>query len=369
MEPLLGGDGAGGKRRVVGLMSGTAADGVDAALVETDGEAAIRLLATASRPYAAAERALLRTAARAALALDRPRPDPLVAEAERLLTQAHAEAVRALPGWEEAELVGFHGATVAHRPDRGFTWQIGDARWLARELGRPVVHDFRSADVAAGGEGAPLAPGFHRALAAGLARPLGILNVGGVANLTWLADGAWGAFDTGPGNALLDDWVREHGAGSCDRDGTISAAGRVREDVLTAMLDNPWFDRMGPRSLDRDDFTLQPVRGLPLADGAATLVAFTAEAVALALAGLPVRLGRLLVTGGGRCNPTLMRALARHTGLAVEPIEAIGADGDSLEAQAFAWLAVRVVRGLPTSWPETTGVRWPVCGGRVALPD
>ncbi len=353
---------------VIGLMSGTSADAVDAALVETDGEGAVRLVAAVERPYAPAERAQIRDAARRALALAAPSAEPAIREAERMLTLAHAEAVRLLPGWERAELIGFHGATVAHRPERGWTWQIGDAGLLARILGRPVVHDFRSADVAEGGQGAPLAPGFHRAVTGHLPRPMGVLNIGGVANLTWFADSAWGAFDTGPGNALIDDWVAAHGAGSRDSDGALASAGRVRDDVLAALLDNPWFDQPGPKSLDRDDFSIRPARGLDLADGAATLTAFTAEAVALALRGLPVRLSRLLVCGGGRRNRALMRALAARTGIDVAPVEAEGLDGDSLEAQAFAWLAVRAADGRPTSWPETTGVSRPVSGGQLAHP-
>jgi anhydro-N-acetylmuramic acid kinase len=356
------------KRRVLGLMSGTSADAVDVALLETDGEGHVVLLAAGERPYSADERAVLRSAARRALEMAAPGPDPLIAEAERLLTETHAEAVRALGGWEAAELVGFHGATVAHRPDRGWTWQIGDGAALARALGKPVVFDFRSADVAAGGQGAPLAPGFHRALVAGLKDRIGVLNIGGVANLSWFAGDAFGAFDTGPGNALLDDWIASHGAGRCDSGGALAATGRVRADVLSALLDNPWFDLAGPKSLDRDDFGLQPVRGLGLADGAATLAAFTAEAVALALRMLPAPLDLLLVTGGGRRNRTMMAMLAERTGVVVEPVEARGFDGDSLEAQAFAWLAARVADGRPTSWPETTGVPAPVSGGRIARP-
>jgi anhydro-N-acetylmuramic acid kinase len=356
------------KRLVLGLMSGTSADAVDVALLETDGEAHLALLVAGERPYSVAERALLRRAARRALELPAPGPDPLIAEAEAVLTEAHAEAVRALPGWERASLVGFHGATVAHRPDRGWTWQIGDGPALARALGKPVVFDFRSADVAAGGQGAPLAPGYHRAMVSGLEDGVGVLNIGGVANLSWFVGDAWGALDTGPGNALLDDWVAAHGAGARDEGGALAAAGRVRADVLSSLLDNPWFDRAGPKSLDRDDFDLQGVRGLSLQDGAATLAAFTAEAVVLSLRTLPGPLRLLLVTGGGRHNRSLMAMLAQRTGVAVEPVEAFGFDGDSLEAQAFAWLAARVASGLPTSWPETTGVPAPVCGGRIAHP-
>jgi anhydro-N-acetylmuramic acid kinase len=356
-------------RLVVGLMSGTSADGIDAALIETDGEAHVRPLGSATRLYRDTERALLRRAARRALEMARPGPDPLIAEAEEMLTRAHAEAVALLPGADDAELIGFHGATLAHRPDQGWTWQAGDAALLARLTDRPVVHDFRAADMAAGGQGAPLAPGFHRALATALGPAgLGVLNIGGVANLSWFGTDAWGAFDTGPGNALIDDWVDHHGLGRFDAGGALARAGRVREDVLATLLDNPWFDTLGPRSLDRDDFTLAPVHGLAPADGAATLAAFTAEAVAIALRGLPEPLDRLLVTGGGRHNPVIMAELARRTGAIVVPVEEAGWDGDALEAQAFAWLAVRHERGLPGSWPETTGCRQPVPAGRRAEP-
>lgn len=393
------------KHLVVGLMSGTSADGVDAALIETDGEDHIRPIAAGERPYTSAERGTIRAAARRALAMAAPGPDPEIAAAERVLTIAHAEAVAALAGAAQATLIGFHGATVAHRPARGtraqngtargtraqngtraadgtprgtrarddappYTWQIGDAALLAQLTGRAVVHDFRSADVAAGGEGAPLAPGYHRALAraCGIAGTVGVLNLGGVGNLSWFSDSAWGAFDTGPANALLDDWIARHRAGTHDADGALSAAGAVHPDVLLALSDHPWFDQPGPKSLDRDDFSADAVRGLTLADGAATLAAFTAETVRLALATLPCRLTRLLVTGGGRHNPTLMRMIAERTGLPTEPVEKVGWRGDSMEAEAFAWLAVRSLRGLPLSWPETTGVPRPTTGGSHVRP-
>ncbi len=363
-----------GKHLVIGLMSGTSVDGVDAALVETDGEGHVVPRGFVARAYTDSERALVRAAATRALAMPAPAEDALIAEAERVLTLAHAEAVAALPGGAGAGLIGFHGQTVAHRPPSSghpspFTWQIGDAALLARLTGRPVVHDFRSADMAAGGEGAPLAPGYHRAMLGPIDRPAGVLNLGGVGNLSWfLPDGRWGAFDTGPGNGLIDDWAEHVGAGRYDADGRLAAAGRVHEAVVAAMADQAWLDTAGPRALDRGDFTIAPVRGLSPADGAATLTAFTAETVRLALAALPGGLERLVVTGGGRLNPVLMRMLAERTGIAVTPIETLGFDGDALEAQAFGWLAVRHVRGLPLSWPETTGVCDPRTGGRLALP-
>lgn len=359
---------AGEKHIVVGLMSGTSADAVDAALIETDGENFVRPIAFVDRPYSADERALIRAAASAALGMVAPGPHPLIAEAERVLTLAHAEAISSLPGEKEATLIGFHGQTVAHNPPRGWSWQIGDAALLAQLTGRPVVHDFRSADVAAGGQGAPLAPGFHRALGASLQRPLGVLNLGGVGNLTWFSDDGWGAFDTGPGNSLVDDWMQEQGLGTHDTDGATAAGGSVREDVLTAMCDLPWFDLPGPKSLDRADFSLAAARGLSAGDGAATLTAFTAETVRLALATLPVQLGRLLVTGGGRHNPTLMGMMAKRCALPVDKVEAVGWQGDALEAQAFAWLAVRHLMRLPLSWPETTGVPQPMSGGVLVQP-
>jgi anhydro-N-acetylmuramic acid kinase len=362
------------KHIVVGLMSGTSVDAVDAALIETDGEGHVRGLSACERPYTDGERSLIREAAARAMALPTPADDPLIAQAERVLTLAHAEAVALLAGQEAATLIGFHGQTVAHRPpssghSKPFTWQIGNAALLAQLTGRPVVHDFRSADVAAGGEGAPLAPGYHRALVSGLARPVGILNLGGVGNLTWFdADGNWGAFDTGPGNGLIDDWVQQHSGARYDSGGALAGAGTVHEDVLTAMADLAFFDQAGPKSLDRADFTPAAARGLSPADGAATLTAFTAETIALSLRNIPVRLNRLLVTGGGRHNPVLMRMIEQRCGVPVSLVEAEGWHGDALEAQAFAWLAVRHVRGLPLSWPETTGVPAPQTGGRLALP-
>jgi anhydro-N-acetylmuramic acid kinase len=195
-----------------------------------------------------------------------------------------------------------------------------------------------------------------------------VLNLGGVGNLTWFSEKAWGAFDTGPGNGLIDDWVEQQGAGRFDAGGALAGGGQVREEVVQTLADLAWFDAGGPRSLDRADFSVAQVRGLSPADGAATLTAFTAETVRLALAGLPVRLKRLLVTGGGRHNPVLMAMIADRTGVPTDPVEAVGWQGDALEAQAFGWLAVRHLKGLPLSWPETTGVPRPMPGGRLAAP-
>ncbi len=348
-------------------------DGIDAALVETDGEGANRRIGFHFTPYDTAMRDRLRTSCARALALERPGPDAQIDATAQLLTLAHADAVAALlkatgvPA-TEVGVISFHGQTIAHRPDRGWTWQIGDGAVLAQLTGIRTVSDFRSADVTAGGQGAPLAPGYHRALATGLERPLGVLNMGGVGNLTWFGEDGWLSFDTGPANAPIDDWVRQATGATRDDGGALAAVGSVHSDVLDTMLDNPWFDLPPPKSLDRDAWNVQAVRGLNAADGAATLTAFSAATVALALAHVPALPKRLLVTGGGRHNPTLMTMLSDRTGIPCYPVEAVGWQGDELEAQAFAWMAVRVLAGKPTSWPETTGVPVPVVGGVVNLP-
>ncbi len=353
----------------IGLMSGTSMDGIDAALIDTDGETIVVPRGFITTPYDPDFRTRLRAAAARALELHRPGPDPLIDAVAAELTGLHVIAVHQLlaatrTDRDDVAMIGFHGHTVAHRPDRRWTWQIGDGALLHAATRIPLVFDFRSADVAAGGQGAPLAPGYHRARSQGLGRPLGVLNLGGVGNLTWFGDdGGWGSFDTGPANALIDDWISQNSGQHYDKGGAIAGAGMVFEDVLTGMLDLPWFDAPPPKSLDRADFSCGPVRGLSLADGAATLTAFTAETVRLALGHVP-RLARLLVTGGGRHNPVLMAMIAARTGVPTEPVEAVGWNGDALEAEAFAWLAVRSAAGKVISWPETTGVPVAMTGGR-----
>ncbi len=353
----------------LGFMSGTSMDGIDVALLRTDGRSRIEPLASASYPYPDAVRARLRRR------IARPLADPgESARLAALLADLHAEAARKLLAGlpaplRRADLAGFHGHTILHRPQQGRTLQIGDAARLARHLGCPVVHDFRSADVAAGGEGAPLAPVFHACLAGALERPLAIVNLGGIANLTWIGgEGELLAFDCGPANALLDEWAALHTGQPFDRDGRLAARGTVRESVLRRLLDHPFFRRPPPKSLDRLDFSLDPVRALDAADGAATLAAFTAAALERAVAWLKAPPRRWLLTGGGRRNPALVAHIRRRLPGRVEPIEAIGADGDTLEAQCFAYLAVRSWKGLPYSFPETTGVPRPVSGGRIAPP-
>jgi len=346
----------------IGLMSGTSLDGIDAALLVTDGRWALALGAALTVPYAPELRARLRASLGG-------RGDVLAVA--RDVTRAHGEAVAALLAKaglaaDAIGVIGFHGQTIAHRPGERLTWQLGDGALLAELTGIDVVCDFRSRDVAAGGEGAPLVPLYHAALAAGLAprdRPLAIVNLGGVANLTWAgADGALRAFDTGPGCALLDDWAASHGAGPYDADGALAAQGRVDQARLAALLENPYFDRAPPKSLDRDAFA-GAADGLDAADGAATLAAFTAAALGRARAHLPATPRRWLITGGGRRNPALMAALGRALDQPVAPVEAVGWDGDALEAQAFAYLAVRARAGLALTRPETTGAPRPLTGG------
>ena len=367
------GAGASESLLAVGLMSGTSMDGIDAALIRTDGLDRVERLAFVGIAYDEAFRADLRAAMATALAMRRPGPHDLIDRVARELTLRHAAAVKALLKAAKLDaaavaVAGFHGQTVAHRPERGWTWQAGDGALLAQETGIAVVSDFRSADVAAGGQGAPLAPAYHRALVAPLLAEgsVAVLNLGGVGNITWFGDDGWGSFDTGPANALIDDWVRAEGGLSHDAGGALAGTGSVHDDVLTNMLDLEWFDLAPPKSLDRADFSIGAVRGLSLADGAATLTAFTAATVAEALRHVPVRPGRLLVTGGGRHNGTLMRMLTARTNIPALPVETVGWDGDALEAEAFAYLAVRTLKRLPISFPQTTGVAVPMLGGMLS---
>lgn len=351
-----------GKRyRALGLMSGTSLDGIDVAFLTTDGVKAVETGPATTVPYDGGLRDRIRGClggggAAAAVAAE--------------LTEAHAEAVRRFRTEHDVgrlDVVGFHGQTILHRPREGLTVQLGDGALLAERTGVDVVCDFRSADVAAGGEGAPLVPIYHAALAGSLERPLAVLNLGGVANVTWLGrdDEEMLAFDTGPGNAMIDDWLLRHTGQPFDRDGALAGAGRADEQWVARFLAHPYFARRPPKSLDRDEFAAFAPEHLSPADGAATLVAMTAVAVAAALAHLPLPPQRWLLAGGGRHNAAVTAALARSLKAPVEPVEAVGWNGDALEAQAFAYLAVRSLLGLPLSFPGTTGVRVPMPGGRL----
>ncbi len=354
--------------KTIGLMSGTSLDGVDAAWIETDGTRIAALGAAETLEYGADLRADLRRLLDLAptLAAD----DPFLHSCVARLTKVHVLATKAVIARmdDTPDLLGFHGQTILHRPTERRTWQVGDAALLAQATGVPVAHDFRSADVAVGGQGAPLVPVFHAALAADLEKPLAVLNLGGVGNVTFIgANGDLLAFDTGPGNGLLDDWAQRRMGMACDRDGVLSRAGTVDYDVLTRLMADPYFDKPGPKSLDRLDFSARlansRVEALSTADGAATLAAFTAKSVAAAC--LPARPRRWIVCGGGRLNPTIMAELRLRLGVPVEVAEDYAWAGDAVEAQCFGFLAARVHAGLPLSFPGTTGVAHPLTGGRI----
>jgi anhydro-N-acetylmuramic acid kinase len=365
----------------IGLMSGTSYDGVDVALLETDGEEIGRLGPTGYRPYSERERDVLRRAIAAAANLtDRTLRPKILAETEELVTDMHAEAVEAFLAAngmtpDAVAVVGFHGQTVLHRPERGLTIQLGNGPALAARLGIPVVYDFRAADVAAGGQGAPVVPVFHRAMVRLLKRahPVGVLNLGGVANLTFI-DGKADllAFDTGPGNALIDDFVRLRTGQPHDDGGRTAAAGTIDTAAVVRVLAHPFFAKPPPKSLDRNAFRqwVAEEGGLTAKsteDGAATLTAVSAAAVAHAITVLPRPPSGWIVAGGGTRNPTLMRMLAERLAPAkVETAGDIGWSADALEAQAFAYLAVRSLKGLPNTFPTTTGVPRPIAGGVIA---
>jgi len=357
---------------VAGAMSGTSLDGVDAALLKTDGRVIFGFGETRYRPYSAAERATIRAA------LGRWPGEAGVAEAAEVVETAHAAVLSRLHG---AALAGFHGQTLAHEPKGRGTHQAGDGQVLADVLGLPVVWDFRSSDVQLGGEGAPLAPYYHFACARwiGAGAPLVFLNLGGVGNLTWVdprhdgpeAEGAVMAFDTGPGNAPLDDLMLARRGVTRDEGGALALSGRADRGVVAAALARPFLARMPPKSLDRGDFAdlAAQVDGLSDADAAATLVAITVACVADAITLCPAPPARVLVTGGGRHNAGVMQGLRAALPCPVLPVEAVGLDGDMLEAQAFAFLAVRVARRMSTSGPMTTGVAAQVGGGRISRPS
>jgi anhydro-N-acetylmuramic acid kinase len=369
--------------RAIGLMSGTSMDGIDVAVIETDGEAVTWFGPSALHFYQDEEVALLRRAMEAAIGLRaRDERPPLIAEAEATSTALHASAVNTFLtansiDRRSIDVVGFHGQTVLHRPAEKLTVQIGDGARLASETGLPVVYDLRAADVAAGGQGAPLVPVFHRALARSLSRPhpIAVLNLGGVANITFI-DGEADpiACDTGPANALIDDFMRSRNGATRDEQGRAAAAGTVDTAAIARLLAHPFFAQPCPKSLDRNDFRdwVGAHAGLgtkSIEDGAATLTALTAASVARVVAILPRAPKSWIVAGGGARNPTLLRMLAEElAGATVETADQVGWSADALEAQAFAFLAVRSLKGLPLTFPTSTGVPHPMHGGVLARP-
>jgi anhydro-N-acetylmuramic acid kinase len=375
-------------KKVIGLMSGTSLDGIDAALIETDGEAIVRPGPALTIPYGAQTRALLRAAIDDASLVPEGGPLPhSIREAESLSSEAHARAVTALldkAGLQarDVALIGFHGQTILHRPAQRRTWQIGDGALLARLTGIDVVNHFRHADVAAGGQGAPLMPLYHAALVrsapaseahgggggektTALAQPVAVVNIGGVGNVTYISGDLVLAFDTGPGNAPIDDWMQRHTGRAVDEGGALARQGRIDEAALKVMLAHPFFDRVPPKSLDRQDFGMEAVEGLSAADGAATLAAFTACSIARSMAHFPQAPMTWIICGGGRHNAFLMDQLRARLPGNVLKAEGARWDGDALEAEGFAYLAMRSLKRLPLSLPTTTGVPHPMTGGEL----
>lgn len=360
--------------RALGLMSGTSMDGIDVAVIETDGVYALKRWFTATYPYSDAFRAKLREGLDDAASIrnrdERPGRLWLL---EQYLTELHVEAVEhfltdhAIDP-ESIDVIGFHGQTVLHRPKDKLTVQLGDGALLARLTGCDVVYDLRAADVAAGGHGAPLVPAYHRAVLSRIeARPLAVLNLGGVGNVTWIGrDGQLLAFDTGPASAMIDDWMAARAGKPCDENGETAARGRVAQDLLTKYLKHPHFAACPPKSLDRNAFPASLMDGLSIEDGAATLTAFSAAAVGKAREHFPETPELWVVAGGGRRNTTLMSMIAANVEAAVVPAEAVELDGDGLEAEAWAYLAVRSRLAMPITFPGTTGVSAPLTGGILA---
>lgn len=349
----------------VGLMSGTSLDGIDAALLQTDGDNITAFGKSLALEYDDDVRRQLREAIRD--------PEGDLSEIEKKLTLLHADVVLGLLELskltpKDVGVIGFHGQTIWHKPEERKTCQIGDGKLLAQKTGIPVVHDFRSNDMRHGGQGAPLVPIFHQALMKDRLKPVAVLNIGGVANVTWIGGGENEllAFDTGPGNALLNDWVHQHAGKPCDIDGQMASAGKADEALVEQWLAHDYFKKPPPKSLDRNSFAhCIPPQALRTAvvDGAATLSEFTVRAIVESRRWFPAEAKNWFVAGGGANNPYFMRRIKALLGVDVAPISSLGYSGDMLEAQAFAYLAVRSMRGFPLTFPHTTGVSHAVTGG------
>ena len=351
----------------IGLMSGTSLDGVDCALIETDGKTHVKPLGFISIPYSHGARDVIR----AAFGIKYRNAD-IVKRAEEIVTAEHIKAVKAIG--KRADVIGFHGQTIFHAPHEGMTIQIGDGAKLARETGMDVVADFRTADVQAGGEGAPFAPVYHaaRIKSADIPLPCVVLNIGGVANVTWIGEREDDllAFDCGPGNALLDDWVLSRTGNRFDEDGKLAAAGKPIEKFLNGWISHEYFTRLPPKSLDRDAWDIaamgrmaEDMVSVSVEDGAATLMEFTVQGICRSLEHLPAIPQNFYVCGGGRHNKALMATLAIRLYSHVKSVDELGWNGDATEAECFGYLAVRSLTGKPLSFPRTTGVSAPQNGG------
>ena len=356
--------------RVLGLMSGTSLDAIDIAEVETDGAAYFKALSFSTHPMDEFLRRDLSALMQRAASVNW-QTDPDLDRLSQRVTQAHIDAIRAGARDRAIDLIGFHGQTVWHDPKHGMTVQLGDGQLMAASLAVDVVDQFRVADVAAGGQGAPLVPLFHAALCVDMEKPVAIVNIGGVANVTLLGakrgseavDRDIVAFDTGPGNALINDWMMAQRDEPYDADGACAASGRIHHEVLAQWMMHPYFKRPAPKSLDRNQLSvLDACKNLSAADGAATLTAYTIETIVLALRSV-ADMSEVIVCGGGRHNATMMNGIRQRLAIPVRDCDVLGWDGDALEAQAFAWLAVRSLNGAVLSLPSTTGVARPMTGG------
>jgi anhydro-N-acetylmuramic acid kinase len=365
----------------IGLMSGTSMDGIDIALLRTDGDAVVERGPSLEIAYSPTFRKRL------ARALDEAKPirergerPGDLSSVERELTLLHADAVSKFLHEnkilkEDVDILGFHGQTVLHRPLQGLTVQIGDGPLLAGETGIPVVYDMRANDMVYGGEGAPLVPAYHAALAQGLPGgefPVVFVNIGGISNLTYIGpEGTIIAYDSGPGNTLIDQWVEREAGIPFDQGGAIASEGHVLAGLAARYLDHPFFEGDKRRSLDRNDFSPPKPGEASLHDGARTLAYVTAAAILKSARHLPMRPRRYVICGGGRLNRTLMDDLVRlaaDEGALVMSADDAGLNGGSMEAEAWAYLAVRSLKGLPLTFPGTTGCRVPVSGGALAKP-
>ncbi len=356
----------------IGLMSGTSLDGIDVALIRTDGEGFVERGPSLTYPYSAERQAMLRQTLKAALSItERSQRAGCLAEVEEELTHWHVSALEKFFEVHDIanttiDVIGFHGQTVLHRPEAKLTVQLGLGQIIADSILVPVVYDMRAADVAAGGQGAPLVPVYHRALAKN--PPVAFVNIGGVANVTHVsANGELLAFDTGPGNALINDWVHKHTGQAHDQGGAFALAGNISPKHLKAALENPYFQKRPPKSLDRNSFENFSVDSLSLENGAATLTAFTVHSIARAARWFHEPVNHWIVCGGGRHNVAIMQGLQEILGN-VQSAEEASFNGDSMEAEAWAYLAVRNLRGLPISFPGTTGVVKEMSGGFLTKP-
>lgn len=358
--------------RAIGMISGTSIDGIDTALIETDGLSYVKPLAFMPYTYDAAFRAKIRACFGNKPTASYPESKAFEQELTKLHCDVLAQFIEqsGIDG-RTIDLIGFHGQTIWHDPAAHETIQLGDGQMLANRSGIAVINDFRSADVKAGGHGAPLVPLYHRALAANLTSPVAIINIGGVSNITWIGgttDDALLAFDMGPGNALIDDWILRHSGQPYDAHGLIAASGKVDHTFVENFLGDNFFNSPPPKSLDRDRFQNLIPQTSDLADGAATLTMVTVRSIIAGLRLLPQPPLAIYLTGGGRLNLTLMRWLEEISGIPVKSVDDLGWSGDGLEAEAFAYLAIRSKLGLPLSLPGTTGVPTPMHGGTYYVP-